>query len=111
MEAGGRWSVYRAHDRYSAEHWAAAEAIAARIHPNWNACAPYVRKLHTRNIFQVTGPLLNAPSKFVAYWAPEVNGAVQGGTRTAVMYARSLGIPTYNLADGVEAVWNEVGRC
>jgi hypothetical protein len=37
------------------------------------------------------------PVEAVFYWADEVNGVVKGGTRYAVDFARSLGIPTFNL--------------
>ncbi|MEO0852715.1 MAG: hypothetical protein AAFY15_04340 [Cyanobacteria bacterium J06648_11] len=83
---------------YASREWHAAEAMASEIHPNWKACSNSVRALHTRNVFQVLGLELSTPSEFVVYWAPETaDGEVSGGTRTAVMLARSHGIPTYNL--------------
>lgn len=82
--------------------WDEARAIAQRIHPTWHRLDGYGRVLHTRNIFQVTGADLDSPSQFVVYWAPEAHGQVFGGTRTAVVYARELGIPTFNLLFGKE---------
>ncbi|MEO0804461.1 MAG: hypothetical protein AAFY57_19655 [Cyanobacteria bacterium J06642_2] len=43
------------------------------------------------------GRTLDRPSEFVVYWAPERDGEIKGGTRTAVMLARSRNIPTFNL--------------
>lgn len=60
---------------------------------------PVVR-LHGRNVWQVTGHKPETLfSEFVLFWAPEKDGVVEGGTRTAVYLARRLGIKTYNLYD------------
>jgi hypothetical protein len=59
--------------------------------------------LFARSVFQVTGANLTDSSQwseFLIYWAKEEEGKVSGGTRIAVYLARTLGIPTYNLADG-----------
>ncbi len=82
--------------------WNEARAIARRIHPAWQRLGGYARVLHLRNVFQVVGADLNTPSQFVVFWAPEAEGQIFGGTRTAVVYARELGIPTFNLLHGTE---------
>lgn len=79
--------------------WAQAEALARTIHPAWIHLSRGAARLHTRSIFQVLGAGLDQPSQFVLFWAPEQSGAVQGGTRTAVVLARQRGIPCFNLAD------------
>jgi len=74
-----------------------SEEVASTIHPAWDKCSPYVKKLHGRNIFQVLGRNLDSPVEFVICWTP--NSQDVGGTRTAVVLARQKGIPVYNLAD------------
>lgn len=53
-------------------------------------------KLHGRNVFQILGSTLNKPSTVVVCWT--INGAVKGGTATAIRLAQGRGIPVYNLA-------------
>lgn len=80
-----------------------AEAIryAQAAHPKWEKCKPSHRKLHGRNPFQVLGADLQTPSEFVIFYAQPKRdgkeGAVMGGTNTAVSVALSKGIPVYNL--------------
>lgn len=75
---------------------AAAEKVAASIHPMWTACDEYVRKLHGRNVQLVLGEKLDTPSEFVIAWTPE--GTDRGGTRTGLVLAKNNSIPTFNLA-------------
>ena len=77
-----------------------AEWLARRLHPAWEQCKESVRKLHTRNVYQVLGEDLGTPSKFVLYCAEERYGVVSGGTATAVNLARALGIPAINISHG-----------
>ena len=76
-----------------------AEEVAALVHPNWRACRLASRRLHARNVQQVYGQNLDHPVHFVLFWAPEENGEVQGGTATAVHFAREMNIPTFNLRE------------
>jgi Tfp pilus assembly protein PilW len=69
--------------------------IAARIHPNWNACDEHAQALHARNVHQVLGDDLETPSEFLICWTKK--GAPVGGTRTAIMVAQERGIPVYNM--------------
>ncbi len=82
---------------YSQTSWNQAEQIVKTIHPNWKACSSGVRKLHTRNAFQVLGFQLDSPSDFLICWTEERNGSIQGGTRTAVILAEKSHIPCFNL--------------
>lgn len=82
---------------YDPNSLARAEEIASKIHPAWNRCNEYARKLHTRNIFQVLGLDLQTPSDFVVYWT--VDPVPFGGTRTAVVLAQQRKIRTYNLVE------------
>lgn len=81
-----------------------AMAIAERFHPNWRACSNYARKLHGRNAFQVLGPHLNQPSKFLLCWTPDgctshKERSIQtGGTGTAISIADYYNVPVFNLA-------------
>ncbi|HWL52983.1 MAG TPA: hypothetical protein VNQ90_11145 [Chthoniobacteraceae bacterium] len=74
-----------------------AEEVAALVHPHWRACRPSSRKLHARNVQQVYGRNMDTPVDFVLFWAREENGKVEGGTATAVHFAREMNIPTFNL--------------
>lgn len=74
-----------------------AEQLAARFHPNWNACSPGAKALHARNGFQMLGVNLNEPSKFVVCWTPGAGGS--GGTGQAIRIAKHFGIPVFDLAD------------
>lgn len=70
---------------------------AEGIHPGWRNCDDWARGMHARNILQIEG--VNGPlTDFVVYWT-EYDGRLnpRGGTATAVNYAKSLGIPTFNL--------------
>lgn len=60
-----------------------------------------VKSLHCRNVLQILGKDVNTPSDVVVYCAPETNNRVSGGTRTAVELARQMGIPTFNLNNGI----------
>lgn len=74
------------------------EIIVNKIHPAPDRLTTGTMKLHRRNIHQVAGDKLDEPSAFVVYWADgEDTGVPKGGTRTAVAYAQSIGVPTYNL--------------
>jgi hypothetical protein len=72
--------------------------IASVVHPNWAACSEYARLLHARNVCQVHGEGLDAPSEFLVCWAkPDGRGGVEGGTGLAWRIAGAAGIPCYNL--------------
>lgn len=86
--------------------WALNEArsIAKSLHPAWDKCNEYTRKLHTRNTFQILGLQLNSPVEFVVCWTPagevkESDLSIRtGGTATALRLAFQRNIPVYNLA-------------
>lgn len=77
--------------------------LAARYHPKWQSLDKYARRLHGRNVFQVLGPDLQTPSRFVVCWTRD--GAVSGhershntgGTGTAISIAGAHDIPVFNL--------------
>lgn len=74
------------------------DALASRIHPAWDNMPRWMKNLHSRNVMQILGENLDNPVKFVLYWAPEdKHGVAKGGTRTAVVLANKLGIPTFNM--------------
>jgi len=70
------------------------------IHPNPSALKQGAQKLHTRNIYQVIGKngADGQKSCLLVYCADEdIVGNPVGGTRTAVMFAKELGVPTINI--------------
>ena len=73
-----------------------AETIASQIHPAWQMCNEFARKLHGRNVQLVLGEDLQQPSEFVVAWT--LNGAAVGGTRTPLVLAQQRGVPTFNVA-------------
>lgn len=78
-----------------------AQQIALRTHPVPEVLQQKqgVFAMHTRNVFQILGHELNAPSKRVYLWAPPTkDDLVTGGTRTAVALAAAYKIPRVNLA-------------
>ena len=75
----------------------AAYEIVSKIHPAWHRCNEYARLCHGRNAYQVLGKTLQEPVEFVICWTP--GGTDSGGTRTAIVLARSLNIPVYNLGN------------
>ena len=81
-----------------------AKGIAASLHPAWEHLKEPVRRLHTRNVFQVLGADLQTPSRFVICWTPDGAQSEQerssktGGTGTAIALAAQRGVPVINLA-------------
>ena len=73
-----------------------AKTIAESIHPAWYNLSDYARGYHGRNVYQVLGKDLKTHVSFVVCWTLE--GKEIGGTRTAIVLAKRLGIPVYNLA-------------
>jgi hypothetical protein len=75
-----------------------AEGMAMAIHPAWEACKQGAKKMHTRNVFQVLGRTLDAPSKMLIAWTRLDNrGNPKGGTATAINLANENGVTTFNL--------------
>ena len=78
--------------------------IAAYFHPAWERCDDYAKRLHGRNSFQVLGPNLNDPSKFLICWTPDgcishlTRSQATGGTGTAISIAEYYKVPIYNLS-------------
>lgn len=76
-----------------------AREIASTIHPAWDKLKRGAAALHTRNVYQVLGKDLASPSSFLLFWAMPVgkNGAVSGGTNTAVQLALRHNVRVFNL--------------
>lgn len=81
-----------------------ALALAASVHPAWRRLSPWAQKLHARNGYQVLGPDLRSPVRFVVCWTPdgaesEAETTIDtGGTGQAIRLAGRYGIPIFNLA-------------
>ena len=104
--------------KYLPDQYLASKKVS-EIHPKFEKLSRGAKLLQTRNIYQIIGykGKEGTPSECVIYAADhDKNGEPVGGTRTAVMYARSLGIPTINirLIDGLlleplsRMEWNNV---
>ena len=80
----------------------------ARLHPAWDKCGEYARKLHARNVPIVLGENLNQPSDFIVCWTP--NAAVTGGTGQTIRIAEYNQIEVLNLArpDDIEKMWGKL---
>ena len=86
-----------------------AADIAAQFHPTWDRLSPGAKKLMARTSYQVLGPQLNDPSKFVICWTP--GGRVTGGTGQALRIAAYYLIPVYNLASmSLQEVEDELNK-
>lgn len=91
--------IFLAHDATPA-----AMNVAAALHPAWDRCSPFARRLHGRNAFQVLGATLNSPSDFLVCWTAD--GCIHhntrtintGGTGTAISIASTNGVPVHNLS-------------
>ena len=71
------------------------ERIASEVHPAWDRCNEWARGMHSRNCHQILGYDLKSPVDAVICWTP--NGAVVGGTRTALKLSMKYNIPVFNL--------------
>lgn len=102
--------------QYDQALWAEAEKIASdpNVYPLWSSFnhadhaldkkGAAIRKLQTRNVFQVLGGDLRTPSSFILCWTPDgaINReqwrrGVTGGTGTAINLASGRNIPVFNL--------------
>ncbi len=72
-----------------------ALVLAGQIHPAWNKCSDYAKRLHARNGMQILGRELNEPVDFVVCWTKD--GGPTGGTGQAIRLAMSRDIKIYNL--------------
>lgn len=89
-----------------------AEGMAMAVHPAWDACKQGARKMHTRNVFQVLGRTLDAPSKMLIAWTRlDKHGNPKGGTATAINLAKENGVNTFNLnkAEDFERISKWIG--
>ena len=71
------------------------ERIASEVHPAWDRCNEWARGMHSRNCHQILGYDLKSPVDAVICWTPD--GAVVGGTATALKLSMKAGIPIFNL--------------
>ena len=74
---------------------AETERIASEVHPAWDRCNEWARGMHSRNCHQILGYYLQSPVDAVICWTPD--GAVVGGTATALKLSMKYNIPVFNL--------------
>lgn len=73
-------------------------SVVEQIHPAPAKLTRGAYALHARNCYQVAGLHLHKKSQMLVCWAKtDKNGDPVGGTRTAWMYAKELGIKSFNL--------------
>ena len=83
------------------------ESIASEVHPAWDRCNEWARGMHSRNCHQILGYDLQSPVDAVICWTPD--GAVVGGTATAIRIAMKYNIPVFNLGvSDKESVLNDI---
>lgn len=83
------------------------ERIASEVHPAWDRCNEWARGMHSRNCHQILGYDLQSPVDAVICWTPD--GAVVGGTATALKLSMKEGIPIFNLGvSDKESVLNDI---
>ena len=83
------------------------ERIASEVHPAWDRCNEWARGMHSRNCHQILGYDLQSPVDAVICWTPD--GAVVGGTATAIRIAMKYDIPVFNLGvSDKESVLNDI---
>ena len=83
------------------------ERIASEVHPAWDKCNEWARGMHSRNCHQILGYDLKSPVDAVICWTPD--GAVVGGTATAIRIAMKYNIPVFNLGvPDKESVLNDI---
>lgn len=69
-------------------------SIAREVCPYWEYLNEVSRRLLGRNAYQILGPDLSDPVKFVACYTE--NGEKKGGTRVGIMLAEKYGVPVFN---------------
>lgn len=85
--------------------FAEATKLAQDNHPYGRNLKSSVLRLMTRNVFQVLGPNLKSPIKFLLCWTPDgceshtTRTLATGGTGCAISLASKLNIPILNLAN------------
>ena len=97
------------YDATTLPNYDVAVATAKQVHPAPERLSQGALKLHTRNVYQITGRKgvnRNNLSRVVVYAAPEKDGKVSGGTATAINLARKLKVPTYNVC--IDAQFKEL---
>lgn len=81
----------------------AAMTIASTVHPAWGRLSDAAQKLHGRNVYQILGDNLSAPSEFLICWTKDglelekERSSKSGGTATAVVLACRHKVPVFNL--------------
>lgn len=80
--------------------------MAEQYHPAWSKLSKAAKALMARNCYQILGPTLDDPVKFVVCHTPDGCDGVKiprtresGGTAQAITIAAAYGIPVYNLGN------------
>jgi hypothetical protein len=86
-------------DAMSTELVIRAEKVVEHIltTSHWNNCSPAIRRLHTRNYFEVAGTQGHLSSRLIC-WTEDWQRPL-GGTRTVILLGQYWNIPVRNLSN------------
>ena len=95
---------------YANDATPAAIEMAAKYHPAWDRCNPYVRKLHGRNNMILLGKDLTVPVETVICWTPGGSGG--GGTGQAIRVAQAHEIPVLDMGskEGLKYITDKLAK-
>ena len=81
--------------------------IASSTYDRWWRASDSIKRLHSRNVYQILGHDLNTPVDFVVCWTDR-NKHDTGGTNFGIKLAEKRKIPVYNFHNHVdEILFNE----
>lgn len=93
------WRAFQSHKSTLYRQSEEAMELAAKFHPAWDALKMPVKRLMSRNVYQVLGLDLETPSRFVICWTKD--GGASGGTGQAIRVAQAYNIPVLNLKEKI----------
>lgn len=96
------WKGFNGNESHLYEIDTVAMEAAEYIHPYWNRLSPGAKKLHARNVYQITGYHWKHYSKFIICYTP----LEKGGTLQAIRIANEFNIPVVNLYDWDSSLWD-----
>lgn len=88
---------------YLQSKWDSAYNLAKKYyHSDLTLRSDYVKRLMTRNVFQILGADLNSISDFVICWTKD--GKASGGTGQALRIAEAYNVPIYNMKNDKDMI-------
>jgi len=103
------WKGFNNHpSHYHEVHYEAMKIAEDAYGSRWKSLSSSVKKLMTRNVYQILGINLNTPSSLVICWTPDGartskdRSKITGGTGQAITCASHNDIPVFNLKNAFE---------